>query len=582
MASQQSRDAQRNDKGPPERRFDIAAVVQVLTELAKEIYGSGFISIQPYGAHAKDHATCDSDWDFTILYDVQRASTQDRGAHPSASLMLKQLASLLVQEAASARILSAASAPAADKLAINADAVEAKVPKIELVCGDVTIDVTVNNQLGLASVDFVKNLRKENRLLKSCSAPLIIFLKLLLSSKSLKASGLSHRRGLHSSAIELLVMGYLLDRSAWPMASRTRNTGMGQLLFELLTFYAQCFDPAQHKIVRGHGTVYFDVRYQGQSNGGYQGQSNGAYLPHPPLLIEALPEQMEIARTPDPGDWPQLWPQLQELFGEKAGNLKDAIRDLQKPASPQAASQLGCDLVPRSIYEHAQIGSSSSAGAPLDTSCESSRNAPRALSSSRPLVHAEEKKEEESNSGCAYRSLSGAQPSSVRYSTLGHSSFGMEVAGPSFSISCHPKVEQSSGPPSSIAPSYECPSLSVAQPSSMSSCPRSLASASFATEAPGPTHRPALSYKSSVGPSVAAMSAAEGGSNAPSLAIPPVPCYSSALPERSQKAPRRSLQAYSEAAEEEEEEEEETPHMFRSLKVPGAASECSWPPNGIW
>ena len=136
-------------------------------------------------------------------------------------------------------------------------------------------------------------------------------------------------------------MGYLLDRSAWPEASRVRNMGMGQLLYEMLTFYGTCrvkgcggqdcvhgFNPHRHKVVRdaSSGDVHFDHR---EPSHGLHAQS---------VAMELQPEHTPVARSPGLDDWHAV----QARFDFMArGDLLTTIRSLQRPLDPCRSLPVG-------------------------------------------------------------------------------------------------------------------------------------------------------------------------------------------------------------------------------------------------
>lgn len=69
--------------------------------------------------------------------------------------------------------------------------------------------------------------------------------------------------GLKSYHVEMLVLCYLIDRSAWPSESRNReDLTIPQVLLEMMDFYVNFFDPSKHMIVQEPGTskIYFDKR----------------------------------------------------------------------------------------------------------------------------------------------------------------------------------------------------------------------------------------------------------------------------------------------------------------------------------
>lgn len=102
-----------------------------------------------------------------------------------------------------------------------------------------------------ASINELNRMRREIILLKSNMTPLVIFLKLLMRSRGI---------AMHSDCIEMLVICYLLDRSAWPETSLKKTMAIGQRLHEMLCFYAWTFDPRRHRVCSVHGRIFFDLR----------------------------------------------------------------------------------------------------------------------------------------------------------------------------------------------------------------------------------------------------------------------------------------------------------------------------------
>lgn len=181
------------------------------------------------GAHAKGLASVDCDF-------VLQVAFQGTAVQPDFSMLCRGLQKFVKEQDLLNSVVD-----------FRAQHIKASFGR----CQIIVMSSSDHRGLTTAWINELNCMRRGVILLKSNMTPLIIFMKVLLSSRGI---------AMHPYCIEMLVICYLLDKSAWPETSLKKTMAIGERLHEMLCFYASTFDPEWHRVCSLHGRIFFDIR----------------------------------------------------------------------------------------------------------------------------------------------------------------------------------------------------------------------------------------------------------------------------------------------------------------------------------